>query len=115
MTTPKTYAIGDIHGCNQQLIALLSALNIQPDDTLIFLGDVIDRGADSKGVLDTIMQYQMLCRAILIKGNHEEMMLGAVYEREYLKDWLKFGGTETLQSFGVTTDLQGLLQIPYVY
>ena len=112
---PKTYAIGDIHGCNQQLIALLSTLNIQSDDTLIFLGDVIDRGADSKGVLDTIMQYQILCHVILIKGNHEEMMLGAVYEREYLKDWLKFGGTETLQSFGVTTDLQGLLQIPYVY
>ena len=71
---PKTYAIGDIHGCNQQLIALLSTLNIQSDDTLIFLGDVIDRGADSKGVLDTIMHYQTLCRAILIKGNHEEMM-----------------------------------------
>ena len=112
---PKTYAIGDIHGCNQQLIALLSTLNIQSDDTLIFLGDVIDRGADSKGVLDTIMQYQMLCHVILIKGNHEEMMLGAVYEREYLKYWLKFGGIETLQSFGVTIDLQGLLQIPYVY
>nr|WP_228140553.1 metallophosphoesterase [Moraxella osloensis] len=85
----------------------------------MFLGDVIDRGADSKGVLDTIMQYQILCHVILIKGNHEEMMLGAVYEREYLKYWLKFGGIETLQSFGVTfgvtIDLQGLLQIPYVY
>lgn len=112
---PKTYAIGNIHGCNEQLKILLSALNIQPDDTLIYLGDVIDRGADSKGVLDAIMHYQTLCHVILIKDNHEEMMLGAVYEQEYLKDWLKFGGTETLQSFGVTTDLQGLLQIPYVY
>ena len=112
---PKTYAIGNIHGCNEQLKTLLSALNIQPDDTLIYLGDVIDRGADSKGVLDTIMHYQILCHVILIKGNHEEMMLGAVYEREYLKYWLKFGGTETLQSYGVTIDLQGLLQIPYVY
>ena len=43
------------------------------------------------------------------------MMLGAVHEREYLKYWLKFGGIENLQSFGVTIDLQGLLQIPYVY
>ena len=112
---PKPYAIGDIPGFNEQLNILLSALDIQSDDILIFLGDVIDRGADSKGVLDTIMHYQTLCRAILIKGNHEEMMLGAIHEREYLKYWLKFGGIETLQSFGVTIDLQGLLQIPYVY
>lgn len=48
---PKTYAIGDIHRCNQQLIALLSALNIQSDDTLIFLGDVIDRNMDNKIVV----------------------------------------------------------------
>lgn len=115
MTTPKTYAIGDIHGCNQQLIALLSALNIQPDDTLIYLGDVIDRGADSKGVLDAIMHYQTLCHVILIKGNHEEMMLGAVYEREYLKYWLKFDGIETVQFFGVTNNLQGLKKIPFAY
>ena len=48
---PKTYAIGDIHVGNQQFIVLLPALNIQSDDTLIFLGDVIDRGADSKACL----------------------------------------------------------------
>ena len=111
----KTYAIGDIHGCNQQLIALISTLNIQSDDILIFLGDVIDRGVNSKGVLDTIIHYQTLCHVILIKGNHEEMTLGAVHEREYLKYWLKFGGIETLQSFGVTADLQGLKQIPFTY
>ena len=112
---PKTYAISDIHGGNQQLIVLLPALNIQSDDTLIFLGDVIDRGVNSKGVLDTIIHYQTLCHVILIKGNHEEMMLGAVHEREYLKYWLKFGGIETLQSFGVTADLQDLKQIPFSY
>lgn len=112
---PKTYAISDIHGGNQQLIVLLPALNIQSDDTLIFLGDVIDRGVNSKGVLDTTIHYQTLCHVILIKGNHEEMMLGAVHEREYLKYWLKFGGIETLQSFGVTADLQDLKQIPFSY
>ncbi len=58
---PKTYAISDIHGGNQQLIVLLPALNIQSDDTLIFLGDVIDRGVNSKGVLDNIIHYQTLC------------------------------------------------------
>lgn len=54
---PKIYAIGDVHGCHAQLTTLLTALSIGPNDTLIFLGDVIDRGADSKGVLDTILHY----------------------------------------------------------
>ena len=50
---PKTYAIGDVHGCNQQLIALLSALDIQSDDTLILLGDVIDKSMNHKGIAMT--------------------------------------------------------------
>jgi serine/threonine protein phosphatase 1 len=77
----KIYAIGDVHGCNSLLIKLLAAINPQKHDTVIFLGDVIDRGEDSKGVLDTIIQYQSICQVILIQGNHEEMMLGAVQEK----------------------------------
>lgn len=50
---PKTYAIGDIHACNQQLIALLSTLDIQSDDTTIFLGDVIDKSMNHKGMAMT--------------------------------------------------------------
>jgi serine/threonine protein phosphatase 1 len=50
---PKTYAIGDIHACNQQLIALLSALDIQSDDTLIFLGDGIDKSMNNKEIVIT--------------------------------------------------------------
>ncbi|MBW4010596.1 MULTISPECIES: metallophosphoesterase family protein [Moraxella] len=111
----KIYAIGDVHGCNSLLIKLLAAINPQKHDTVIFLGDVIDRGEDSKGVLDTIIQYQSICQVILIQGNHEEMMLGAVQEKEYLKYWLKFGGIETLQSFDVVISQQGLRQIPYEY
>lgn len=111
----RIYAIGDVHGCNSLLIKLLAAINPQKHDTVIFLGDVIDRGEDSKGVLDTIIQYQSICQVILIQGNHEEMMLGAVQEKEYLKYWLKFGGIETLQSFDVVISQQGLRQIPYEY
>ena len=111
----KIYAIGDVHGCNSLLIKLLTAINPKTDDRLIFLGDVIDRGEDSKGVLDTIMYYQSICHVILIQGNHEEMMLGAIHDKEYLKYWLKFGGIETLQSFGVRINQQGLRQIPYAY
>ena len=111
----KIYAIGDVHGCNSLLIRLLTTISPQKDDTLIFLGDVIDRGANSKGVLDTIIYYQSICQVILIQGNHEEMMLGAIHDKEYLKYWLKFGGIETLQSFGVMINQQGLRQIPYAY
>lgn len=79
----RTFAFGDIHGCHAQLLALLEAIKPTANDTLIFLGDMIDRGKDSKGVLDTIMAYQKICHVILIQGNHEEMMLGAVHEKEY--------------------------------
>ena len=115
MKMPRIYAIGDVHGCNSLLIRLLTTISPQKDDTLIFLGDVIDRGANSKGVLDTIIYYQSICQVILIQGNHEEMMLGAIHDKEYLKYWLKFGGIETLQSFGVMINQQGLRQIPYAY
>ena len=115
MKMREIYAIGDVHGCNSLLIKLLATINPQKDDTLIFLGDVIDRGEDSKGVLDTIIYYQSICQVILIQGNHEEMMLGAIHDKEYLKYWLKFGGIETLQSFGVRINQQGLRQISYDY
>lgn len=110
-----TFAFGDIHGFNQPLEALLNAIKPTPDDTLIFLGDLIDRGKDSKGVLDTLLAYQKICNLILIQGNHEEMMFGAVHEKEYFKYWLKFGGVETLQSFGLPATLQGLKDVPFKY
>ena len=52
---PRTVAIGDIHGCSHSLVAILAAINPQPDDTIVTLGDYVDRGLDSKGVLDTLI------------------------------------------------------------
>ena len=48
----RTIAIGDIHGCSTALAALIDAIDLQPDDTVVTLGDYVDRGLDSKGVLD---------------------------------------------------------------
>lgn len=62
----KIFAFGDIHGCNQQLKLLLKNIDPHSDDTLIFLGDMIDRGDDSKGVIDTIWQYEKICHVISI-------------------------------------------------
>lgn len=112
------YAFGDIHGCCTKLNALLTQINPKPSDTLIFLGDMIDRGVDSKGVLDTIMAYEKRCQVISILGNHEQMLLDAYLDfanRDALDFWLRYGGKNTLWSFGLTDDLHGLLKIPYHY
>lgn len=96
----RTIAIGDIHGCRFALDTLLNA--IQPDvtDTLITLGDYIDRGPDSRGVIDTLLRLVNDCQLIPLFGNHEEMLLAAMKGKSALRKWLTCGGVETLQSYG---------------
>jgi len=93
------YAISDIHGCSKTFLALLNQLPFNPaNDTLYLLGDYIDRGPDSKGVLDIIMQ---LSNTVCHKGNHEDMALRAIAGEEgnYAGCWLANGGMKTLESF----------------
>ena len=111
----RTFAFGDIHGCHEPLLALPNAINPQPDDTLIFLGDMIDRGADSKGVIDTIRALEKRCHVITIMGNHEEMMVASVKYRDERRYWLKYGGVETLQSFGGVGNDSDILFVPSDY
>jgi len=102
------YVIGDIHGGSGTFSALLDQLNLQPDDCIYLLGDYIDRGPDSKGVLDIILRlmddgYDV--RPIL--GNHEDMLLSTLQGgADSLADaWLgndEWGGF-TLRSFGVSS------------
>ncbi len=105
----RTFAIGDIHGHHQQLVNLIDAIAPNADDTLIFLGDYVDRGPDSKAVIDTIIALQSVCEIIMLKGNHEVMMAEAM-TTQHLKNrqslasgWLKYGGIETLASYGMET------------
>lgn len=73
---PRTFAIGDIHGCSKTLDALLNQLKLTSEDTLIILGDMIDRGPDSKGVLNILMDAGGdLGDFILLAGNHELMWM----------------------------------------
>ncbi|WP_394261717.1 metallophosphoesterase family protein [Moraxella boevrei] len=111
----RTFVFGDIHGCFAMLDRLLVAIDPQSCDTLIFLGDMIDRGDDSRGVIDKIRELENFCQVIAIMGNHEEMLLNALKYKDELKYWLKYGGVETLQSFGQTADLHGILAIPHDY
>ena len=111
----RTIAIGDIHGCNTMLIALLDAISPTPSDMLIFLGDLIDRGADSKGVIDTIRALESRCTVIRILGNHEEMMFRARVYADERRSWLYFGGAEALESFGAPPTAVGLAAVPPDY
>ncbi len=96
----RCIAIGDIHGCSLALARLLSAIEPQPDDTIITLGDYINRGIDSKGVLDQLIDLASKCRLVPLLGNHEEMLLGAREGRSDLDFFLACGGIATLQSYG---------------
>lgn len=96
----RTIAIGDIHGCSTALAALLAAIDVRPDDTLVPLGDYVDRGIDSKGVLDQLIALGERCRLAPILGNHDEMMWHAKDSRADLRFWLNCGGDAALASYG---------------
>jgi serine/threonine protein phosphatase 1 len=96
----RLLAIGDVHGCSRALDLLLAAVNPHGDDTVVTLGDYIDRGPDSKGVLDRLIDLGRRARLVPLRGNHEQMMRDAreLGEDRYL--WLDCGGAATLRSYG---------------
>ena len=96
----RTLAIGDIHGCLKALETLADFVDFSPEDTIITLGDYIDRGPRSKGVIDYLLKLRETHQLITLKGNHEIMMEDAQTEYEDLMNWLLNGGIETLTSFG---------------
>ena len=85
--TPRTIAIGDIHGCSAALDALLDAIRPRPEDTIVTLGDYIDRGPDSRGVLDRLIDLGRRCRLVPLLGNHDQMLLD-VRSGKYPIYWL---------------------------
>ncbi|MGE0237745.1 MAG: metallophosphoesterase family protein [Parvibaculaceae bacterium] len=102
-----TFAIGDIHGCQRALTDLLRQCRDhargQPH-RLVFIGDYVDRGLDSRAVIATLraleQQQEKPDMVVCLMGNHEEMMLGAIDTGDAM-NWLFNGGGETLQSYGV--------------
>ncbi|MCS6885793.1 MAG: metallophosphoesterase family protein [Acidobacteriota bacterium] len=93
----KTFAVGDVHGQFRALKRLLAKLPIDYDkDLLVFVGDLVDRGPQSDRVLDYVRNLQ---RAIVLQGNHEQMMLKA-YENELAFDvWISMGGNTTYRNY----------------
>jgi serine/threonine protein phosphatase 1 len=74
----QVIAIGDIHGCARALRTVIEAIQPQGNDTLIPLGDCIDRGPDSRQVIDELLRLRERCNLIPLLGNHEEMMLNVL-------------------------------------
>jgi serine/threonine protein phosphatase 1 len=98
----RVLAIGDIHGCAAQFEALIEAIAPSADDHVILLGDYVDRGPDSRSVVNRVLELSKTHRVTALKGNHEQMMLEARGSHEKLSDWLLNGGDATLRSYGGT-------------
>ena len=97
----RVIAVGDIHGCLAALDAVLAVIDLQPSDSLILLGDFVDRGPDSAGVIDRLIELQEHCFFFPIMGNHDELMLNVIEENTWnLGQWLMYGGEQTMRSYG---------------
>jgi len=94
----RTIAIGDVHGCSAALDSLLDAIDPQPNDLIVLLGDYVDRGPHSRAVIDRLIALADQCRMIPLLGNHEIMMLAAI-EGHDVDFWLSCGGFETLVDY----------------
>jgi serine/threonine protein phosphatase 1 len=100
----RTIAIGDIHGCRSALAALIDAIAPEPSDCLVTLGDYVDRGPDSRGVIELLMELRQQCQLVPLLGNHELMFLRALADESERPFWLNFGGRQTLASYGSDFD-----------
>jgi serine/threonine protein phosphatase 1 len=103
----RVYAVGDIHGRLDLFERLIAA--IEADDaaagpaetTVILLGDLVDRGPDSAGVIARARAWQGERKVRILAGNHEEMFLQSFEKTSTLKHFLRFGGKETVLSYGL--------------
>ena len=96
----RTIAFGDIHGCASALDALIDAIDPAPDDCLVMLGDYVDRGPDSRRVVERLLALADRCELVVLLGNHEMMLLRALESIEQLISWLGYGGQQTVDSYG---------------
>lgn len=103
----RVFAIGDIHGCDDLLAALIGEVlgSVEPNEEpplLVFLGDYVDRGPDSRGVIERLIQLRaQMPNTRFLCGNHEEAMLRFLQDLEGGMVWSTYGGKATMRSYGV--------------
>ncbi len=108
----RTLVIGDIHGCSAALDHVLRLVRLQKNDTVITLGDYVDRGPDTKAVIDRLLQIKAYCTLIPLKGNHEVMMTGSRHDPDYEPTWRGHGGDQTLRSYAPGKEKPALSDVP---
>lgn len=96
----RRFVIGDIHGCSKALRTLLQEIHPRSADELVFLGDYVDRGPDSRDVVEQVMRLQSRCRVVALRGNHEVMLMGVAMGGCDPETWLRSGGHATVASYG---------------
>jgi serine/threonine protein phosphatase 1 len=103
----RVYAVGDIHGRRDLFEVLVEAIDAddaaagRAQSTVVLLGDLVDRGADSAGVIALARAWQGRRRVRILGGNHEEMFLRSFDELEMFRHFLRHGGRETVLSYGI--------------
>lgn len=98
---PRVLVMGDIHGCYDALTTLAENMPLRDEDLLITVGDYVDRGPDSRRVLDWLIARKAMGALFPILGNHEEMMVNSDTDPGMYRGWLTCGGRETLESYGL--------------
>jgi serine/threonine protein phosphatase 1 len=99
----RTIAIGDVHGCAQALHAVLSAMEPRPDDVIVALGDYVNRGPDSRRVIELLIALEDQCTLVPLLGNHDQMLLDTLQQKPLACSiWMRLGGGPTLLSYGAS-------------
>ncbi len=96
----RQLAIGDIHGCYTALKSIADVVGFTTDDTIITLGDYVNRGPDSRKVIDWLIRLDEKHQLVPLRGNHEIMMLNSGNGKADHRRWLQVGGDATLRSYG---------------
>jgi len=102
----RVFAIGDIHGCPDELTAILKCIEAGSADTVIFMGDYVDRGPSARDVVELLIEYKRQHPGtVFLKGNHEDMMLGFLgMKGNYGESFLFNGGFATMASYAIVDD-----------
>lgn len=93
------FVIPDIHGNLIKLTNLINQLNIENDDEFVFLGDYIDRGVNTKEVIEFLIEFSKRFKCKFLKGNHEQMLINSLTDKDIFYTWIDNGGDLTLRSY----------------
>ncbi|MBI3419325.1 MAG: serine/threonine protein phosphatase [Proteobacteria bacterium] len=102
----RVYAIGDVHGradLLEKMLRMIEAdhLGYQGESLVIFIGDYVDRGPNSREVLDILTRYRGRLRVLTLRGNHEDILLRFFQDHSVAPGWFHYGGLQTLRSYGI--------------